>query len=934
MKQINMTYPYKSGNELWDGKEHIIIPNDLLQFEINGSTYYLMNYRDETFNEENVTTLLTLDENGNYFKRPLDDYTKLGELIDNIELYPADIDILPNNIRLGSEIEIDTLLNQNSKETDYENNNLETDNVYNRTQKPQVYGNDSVVHNPNVENIELEMDSPRIDRQALYIAYIVDSNRRYIPVSIYNQYLDGLYEIRPNERNIDGVDCILVTQDDIDYISRVSHEPNYKPDYRRKPNRYNAEFDNNLDGIVMDYPNMRNFPNLPNNRLWDGRTHSISPLNLQRFVLNGRTFYFMNYIDNDYDNECITLLEQDRHGNIVKIPLDNYDKLPELLSRVNLTQVSLNILPNHIHLGNLLEIDYLESLTNKIVEKNDFYDENNNWKYDDNLRKIRENLDENKRTDGIRMDYPELEDYKFLNENFLWDGTSHEIKPKEFYEFKFENITFYYMKYDDLKFKVDCETLLFKTQTGEIRKAPLDNYEKLSELLENVELKEISWNILPNHISLGTLETDYLINLTTQNKEDINVSNEELNSIKKQIADLVYPKKNIDEITDEFINNFNPNAVTSQFDDNDIDKFNELKSKYNKLKNNKNELYKEDYANLNSTIGNIEMDYPTNETYSYIDNRLWDGKTHNISPQNLKRFDLNGRVYYYMEYIDNTYNTNCITLLTRTEKGEIRKVPLDDYEKLSELLNRVNAKKVSLSILPKHINLELLEIDYLLKLNKKNDYSNKVENNKHNSNNNNSQNSENSNQHTEDDNITKKRKRIKVVDEKTNIKNWFKKHPRLRTIALGLALALTIYLGMSSLMVINSALWGALGGKGAICGLLHGINIGLSRIVGFGAFNFAESGLYLNGAGQALYEITAPTLIKALGTLAISAPVCKTLIEKIRSRKKRNNRDELIQKLSTLTPEQYSSLPEDLRNEIANLNTNQEKEERNVGRHR
>lgn len=87
---------------------------------------------------------------------------------------------------------------------------------------------------------------------------------------------------------------------------------------------------------------------------------------------------------------------------------------------------------------------------------------------------------------------------------------------------------------------------------------------KLSELLEKVKLKEISWNILPNHISLGTLETDYLINITTQNKE---VSNEELNSIKKQIADLVYPKKNIDEITDEFINNFNPTDVTSQFEE-------------------------------------------------------------------------------------------------------------------------------------------------------------------------------------------------------------------------------------------------------------------------------------------------------------------------------------------------------------------------------
>lgn len=32
MKQINMTYPYKSGNELWDGRTHSISPLNLQRF--------------------------------------------------------------------------------------------------------------------------------------------------------------------------------------------------------------------------------------------------------------------------------------------------------------------------------------------------------------------------------------------------------------------------------------------------------------------------------------------------------------------------------------------------------------------------------------------------------------------------------------------------------------------------------------------------------------------------------------------------------------------------------------------------------------------------------------------------------------------------------------------------------------------------------------
>ena len=126
----------------------------------------------------------------------------------------------------------------------------------------------------------------------------------------------------------------------------------------------------------------------------------------------------------------------------------------------------------------------------------------------------------------------------------------------------------------------------------------------------------------------------------------------------------------------------------------------------------------------------------------------------------------------------------------------------------------------------------------------------------------------------------KKKKGLKVKAKRAL--NWIKEH-KLAAIAIGLALLGTTYLTLSSLMVINSGLWGLLGGKGAICSTLHGINKGLSKIVGFGQYNFASSGLYLNNAGQALYEATAPKLIEALTLLGGSGLVYKKIIDKIKS---------------------------------------------------
>ena len=81
----------------------------------------------------------------------------------------------------------------------------------------------------------------------------------------------------------------------------------------------------------------------------------------------------------------------------------------------------------------------------------------------------------------------------------------------------------------------------------------------------------------------------------------------------------------------------------------------------------------------------------------------------------------------------------------------------------------------------------------------------------------------------------KKKKGLKVKAKRAL--NWIKEH-KLATIAIGLALLVTTYLAMSSLMTINSGLWGLLGGKGAICNILHGVNNGLSKVVGLGQFSF------------------------------------------------------------------------------------------------
>lgn len=128
------------------------------------------------------------------------------------------------------------------------------------------------------------------------------------------------------------------------------------------------------------------------------------------------------------------------------------------------------------------------------------------------------------------------------------------------------------------------------------------------------------------------------------------------------------------------------------------------------------------------------------------------------------------------------------------------------------------------------------------------------------------------------------KKRCKVKKVIKDAKEWFEKHPVIKRIVLGLALCLTIHMGLSALMVINSALWTALGGKGAMCGFLHMVNLGLSKVTTLGTFKYvAESGHYVNAAGSVLYEAVAPKIIEALTELAISVPLSRHIINKIKN---------------------------------------------------
>lgn len=119
------------------------------------------------------------------------------------------------------------------------------------------------------------------------------------------------------------------------------------------------------------------------------------------------------------------------------------------------------------------------------------------------------------------------------------------------------------------------------------------------------------------------------------------------------------------------------------------------------------------------------------------------------------------------------------------------------------------------------------------------------------------------------------KKKCKVVKVVKNTLEWFKKHPKAKLVAIGLALLVTSPFLAQGIMMINSTAWhvfNALPGS-PLCGLLNSINKGLSVFARFGSFSYSEaSGLYtLGGAAgaQAMYTSVGAALYTALGALGV-----------------------------------------------------------------
>ncbi len=165
------------------------------------------------------------------------------------------------------------------------------------------------------------------------------------------------------------------------------------------------------------------------------------------------------------------------------------------------------------------------------------------------------------------------------------------------------------------------------------------------------------------------------------------------------------------------------------------------------------------------------------------------------------------------------------------------------------------------------------------------------------------------------DEIPKKKRRKVIKKEKKGMKEWFKKHPKAKWVALGLTLAAA---GLPALaipvMMTSSALWGVLGGSGPICSALHTMNMALSKVAAFGAFKFVpETGLYtLGGAAgaKALYTAAGAKLLTAaeavVGAGGIGAVVVnkvKKLINKVKDGKSKEDEEPIEAEVLESTPE-------------------------------
>ena len=76
--------------------------------------------------------------------------------------------------------------------------------------------------------------------------------------------------------------------------------------------------------------------------------------------MNGQLYYYLEYSDQSRKlDTCSTVLTRDENGNFINMPLDNYDRLNEVMSDIHLRREELNVLPRNIGIGSLLQTEEL-----------------------------------------------------------------------------------------------------------------------------------------------------------------------------------------------------------------------------------------------------------------------------------------------------------------------------------------------------------------------------------------------------------------------------------------------------------------------------------------------------------------------------------------------------------------------------------------------
>lgn len=101
------------------------------------------------------------------------------------------------------------------------------------------------------------------------------------------------------------------------------------------------------------------FPNDDSNKIYDGKIHTVTPVELESILIGNNKFYILRYTEENQSG--ITLLGTNKDRQFFKIPLDNYDYLFNYLESAYTQRETLTALNNQNYI-NTIGIQNVEQL--------------------------------------------------------------------------------------------------------------------------------------------------------------------------------------------------------------------------------------------------------------------------------------------------------------------------------------------------------------------------------------------------------------------------------------------------------------------------------------------------------------------------------------------------------------------------------------------